>query len=107
MDGRKIYPDYDFDGDDYRSGFMTHIRKQNSKGIWYLIPVVQRWEHPEGITKTIMKDFLKRCHTECYKLVLFYIVPEEGEEHMSFNGVQIETKDPSQISERDRLIIKT
>jgi hypothetical protein len=115
---RPIWPDYDLQYDAYHVGCKTHVRKQNKDGVWYLIPVVQRFEFtpiPEvdfiedresyeiKQVKELL-DLVKRFNDSCYRVLLFYVVPDEGKFY-EVGGRPIGGElDKDQRSERDRLI---
>jgi hypothetical protein len=80
MEKKPIYPDYELHYDFYRAGLISYVRKQNSKGVWYLIPVIQHYNFGENHSNDIdvLLDFVKRFTESCYRVLMFYILPEEG-----------------------------
>lgn len=116
---KPIYPDYDLQYDDYRAGIMSYVRKQDDKGVWYLIPITMRYEfalEPEKEfeeereinkihrTKDLL-NLIKRFNVECYKILLFWKFPQE--QLISPMGKPIGGEvDSNQESERDRLMPK-
>jgi hypothetical protein len=101
---RKIYPDYDLEYNDKSMGIQTYVRKQNKVGIWYLIKV---WIQYDLSDNNDLLWAIKEFHNRCYRTLLFFRLPEEGDEVIQVRGFPIGgEKDPVQISEEDRLIIK-
>jgi hypothetical protein len=102
---KPVFPDYDLQFDCARAGMRSYVRKQNLEGVWYLIPVIQRFEFGEDKSNQVEKilEFVKSFNETCYRVLLFYKIPKEGN-FIEVGGRIIGGEvDPSQISERERL----
>lgn len=104
---KKIYPDYHLQYSNLGIFIMTYVRKQNSSGVWYLIPVVKRWYFNTNEKIDIQEDLLKclkEFHRDCYMVTLFYLVQDIPP--ITLHGTPTEILDDNQKSEKDRLIYK-
>jgi len=100
---KTIYPDYELGKDNFRIGFLTHLRKQDNKGIWRLIPVVTRGEYPGGLQEKDLLYEIKRFHCECYKVLYFYKFSEKEIISVNTPWFHFDEKDDDQRPERFRL----
>jgi hypothetical protein len=117
---KPIWPDYNLQYDNDRAGCKAYVRKQDKDGVWYLIPVIQTWEFPDHpgrdfaeerevddiIQQQELLSLIKRFNDSCYRVLMFYIIPDEGKFYEVGGRPIGGEKDPNQQSERDRLIPK-
>lgn len=106
------YPAYDLYDYEYHTEIKTKVRLQRkSDDKWFLVPVSMQNDYPKYMTAKQRKEGLlqtiKHFHNECYKCMLFYIIPEDSTLHDSIHGRPIGGElDSIQITERERLDIR-
>lgn len=94
---------------EFRVEMFTTVRKQHD-GVWYLIPVrvnitkvLTPGPHEEQQKAQIRRELEVQFHAECYKALLFYIIPNTLA-MSTLDGRPLIYEDADQRSEEERLI---
>lgn len=106
-----VYPDYYLSEKGQHVGLFTDVRKQRYDGIWFLIPVIHRYEYNKGIGTIKRNEGFRNClkmfHDECYRVLKFYKLYNDEEilKQVDMFGHTLVKRDNDQRSEEERLII--
>jgi len=111
MNGKKIFPDFEFSESKFSFDASTFIRKKrDSDNKYFLIPIRMNWDRDHEMNQEIQEnkkiDFLKQFVSICYNHLLFYILFDDGEkEDQLQHGLKIGCElDENQQDEYERVI---
>lgn len=104
MEEKKLFPDFYLGQDDTTLGLESYVRKQDDKGVWYLVPVRTRWDKGDDFNDDELVSVIKLHLEHCYRVLILHIMPDIKEDNLTdIRGCFLNKMDDNQESEKERL----